>query len=531
MRPFTAFLVAVAIAAADGATLTSELKTSMLPPMDEVLENGPSCVWKLPSKIQDTFSVFCVIPSPAVISMRRELCVKPHGARPEPPRNLSTSEQQLNRLILYKANGTYDPSQVGMYLLTILSDGVQSPFPQLILPVVRIEANRRQRRSVDMVTCIVEGDFVHGNLSLLVNDRPVLNVPAESAGDYVSPDGRKRVTVTRTNDTVRFRIRLPTTRVEKRYICQFLVPSCVVPAASEPLTLSSKAVSIESHYLLDNGAGSGPRVARLCCRYGGPHPESIIWGRSTDCTNFEPVTQYVRNGYNGYILGHEEFISKMDTRPRWESQVRYNVTYCLSSIADDGLRLPPGDYQCLVRNEYGVAYENSITIPSLVNISVRVEGPRVHIGCSFHYRTRGRLDIERTSDRGVVYTLLLDDDLGPDADPLSRILVNGSKVYVEATLDEVLLPDSFRCRVSDRCEVKFSETFEAMPRQPLPPPPPPPPSQKKPDKIIDASRNPHASTNQTLNPMTLEQLRRWSYVTSTTASMFIMAVFIAVRFY
>lgn len=472
--------------------------------------------------------------------MRRRLCVQPHALQPESVRNLSTSEQRLNDIIEYKANGTYDPSQVGLYLLMIVADGVQSPFPQVILPVIRIEANRQQRRSRDFVTCTVEGAFVQGNLSLLANERSILTVPAEPAGYYRSPDGRKRATVIRTNDTVTFRLEVTTSRAERRYSCRFLVPSCVIPATSEPLTLSSKEVKIEPHYVVNGSPNL--QVARLCCRYDGPHPDNVIWSRSTDCINFEPVTQYVRDGYNGYLLGHNEFISKMDLRPRWDSQTKYNATYCLSSITDYGLRLPPGDYRCVVKNEYGVAYANSITLPGHINISLQMEGPLVRIGCRFHYRLWGRLDIERVPDGVVVYTLPLNEDLGPDADPLAKISVNKSSVSVEVLLQYVLTPgSSFRCRVSDRCEVRSSKIIEGYP----------PLSQQiaaaQAEKAKEqASRLPTADANPTkkqkepevpedtwerFSAETLTQLRRWVYVSSTIATLFMIGVFIIIRFH
>nr|WEG72052.1 membrane protein m138 [Murid betaherpesvirus 2] len=511
---------------------------SVIPsPIDPGSPEGPSCVWKLPSKINDEFSVSCIIPAPATVSMHRRLCVKPHDLQPESSKNLSTSERKLENVIEYKANGTYDPSQVGLYLLMIVADGVQSPFPQIILPVVRIEANRQQRRTKDLVTCIVEGAFVQGNLSLLVDGRSVLTVPADPAGYYRSADGRKRAMVIRTNDTVTFRLEVATSRAEKRYSCRFLVPSCVVPAVSEPLTLSSKEVKIEPHYVIDGDPNL--QIARLCCHYSGPHPENVIWGRSKDCTIFESVTQYVRNGYDGYILGQNEFISKMDLRPRWDSQTKYNTTYCLSAITDYGLRLPPGDYQCVVKNEYGVMYENSITIPGHIAISLLTEGPRVRINCRFHHRLWGRLDIERMPDGVVVYTLLLADGLGPESDPSAKISLNGSSVSVEVTLEYVLTPgSSFRCRISDKCEVRSSKIlagYPALPQQIAAEaektrPRPPHPSTIAPGHTEKKSQT-ATEKQKGFDTETIVQLRKWTYVSSTVATLFMMVVFIVIRFH
>lgn len=500
--------------------------------------DDPWCVWKLPSRVNDEFSVSCVIPAPATISMHRRLCVRPHDLRPESSRNLSTSEEASNGVIEYKANGTYDSSQVGLYMLMIVSNGVQTPFPQIILPVVRIEASRQQRRNRDLVTCIVEGSFVQGNLSLLVDGRPILTVPANPAGYYRSPDGRKKATVSRTNDTVIFRIEAATSRAERRYSCRFLVPSCIVPAASEPLTLSSKEVKIEPHYVVDGSPNL--QVARLCCRYSGPHPENVIWGRSTDCVNFESITQYVRDGYSGYLLGHGEFISKMDLRPRWDSTTRYNAIYCLSSIMDYGLRLPPGHYQCVVKNEYGVSYANAITLPGHIGISLKMEGPFVRINCHFHRRLWGRLDIERVPDGVVVYTLLLDGNLGPEADPSAKISVNGSAVSVEIVLEYVLTPgSSFRCRVSDKCEVRSSEILKGYPplAQQLA-------AAKAQETKVQSSESSTVAPKHTKKPQAavkdswknisaemFAHLRKWTYVCSTVATLFIVGVFIIVRLY
>lgn len=530
-----AFFVLITAAVRWNTKAVASLVPSSIDPSNP---DGPSCVWKLPSRINDEFSVSCIIPAPATISMHRRLCVKPHDLQPESSRNLSTSERKSEKIIEYKANGTYDPSQVGLYLLMIVADGVQSPFPQIILPVVRIEANRQQRRTRDLVTCIVEGVFVQGNLSLLVDGRSILTVPADPAGYYRSPDGRKKATVIRTNDTVTFRLEVATSRAEKRYSCRFLVPSCVVPAVSEPLTLSSKEVKIEPHYVINGDPNL--QVARLCCRYNGPHPENVIWGRSKDCTTFESVTQYVRNGYNGYILGQNEFISKMDLQPRWDSHTKYNTTYCLSSITNDGLRLPPGDYQCIVKNEYGVAYENSITLPGRIAISLHTEGPQVRINCRFHYRIWGRLDIERVSDGVVVYTLLLTDGLGPESDPSAKISMNGSLVSVEVLLEYVLVPgSSFRCRISDKCEVRSSKIlhgYPALPQQIAAAEAekteyrPPRPVTVAPTHTEDASQ-PAIENRENFSANTIVQLRRWTYVSSTIATLFMIAVFIVIRFH
>lgn len=495
----------------------------LIPPLESVIADGPWCMWKLPEKLNDEFSVSCLIPSSSIILMSRRLCVHPYATQPESSKNLSTSRWEKNGVIRYKLNGTYDPSQVGIYLLTIVTNDVRSPFPQVILPIVRIEANRQQRRARDLVTCIVEGTFVQGNLSLVMNGRIVLTVSAASTGYYRSPDGQRRATVIHTNDTVTFRLSVSTTPwAERRYSCRFLVPSCVIPAASEPLTLSSKEVNIQPHYVTDGHPTL--QVARLCCHYTGPHPESMVWRRSTDCTKFETVSQYIRDGYDGYLLGRDQFVSRMDLRPRWDSEIRYNSTYCLSSIMGNGLKLPPGDYQCVVRNEYEVIYERSITLPGHVIISMKLEGPLLHIGCRFRYRVSGQLDIERIPDGIVVYTLALGDNLSLNTDPQTRIFVNGSEVSVEVMLRQVLIPGSaFRCRVSDKCEVKSSEIINAVP---------PIPQQKTPSKAIVQSPDKQPITEgYELNPETIEDLRRWTYVSSAVATIFIIAVFIVIRFY
>lgn len=461
----------------------------------------PPCSWTLPSTLYGEFSVTCTVPLRHTVSMRRQLCGRSRrGGDGRPTTDLATDMTVRNDTISYTAVGRYEPSQVGLYVVTLTGADHSIPFPQLILPLVHIQAVRWHREAQNLVTCLVEGLFRRGRFSLWAgdggnstSDDTVFSISVRGPGNYEKRDGKVRLAVSYTNNSMVFVVRVYEPREEKLYRCGFLPTGCAAPGVSDPIVLSSSRLELESQYIVVRTTIPNElRAGRLCCRYRAPNVQSVRWERSSDCTDYETAAWSApADPYRDAIeVGEDGFFPKTYLNPRsperWTGGDR-DVDFCISSFRAGDPTLPAGTYRCVwdrrARDEG--EHERSITIPERVDIAVRVEENRVRVRCDFekrHSRPEGsRLDIERVGDGTIVFTVPLDErDLRDAADtfsssPLSpnvtvRIRGRGGDeerprtTSVEVVLDRVLLPYSaFRCRISDRCGVSASEIANAVP--------------------------------------------------------------------